>query len=120
MTCLIRRYIRRSGPRSWSWESTNLSLREDGYEDGYGAASSANQSENQQRGHGVNGTRLNEHGDDGLAQSTTSGSPIAVRTFLARRVSRMTMIGVRQMLSENQIERYGMPAQSCLINSVDW
>ena len=46
--------------------------------------------------------------------------PIPVRTFLARRVSRMTMIGVRQMLSENQIERYGMPAQSCLINSVDW
>lgn len=75
MTCPIRRYIRRSGRRSWSWESTNLSLRGNGYEDGYGAASGANQPENQQRGHGVNGTRLNEHGDDGPAQSTTSSFP---------------------------------------------
>ena len=47
-------------------------------------------------------------------------SPIAVRKFLACRVSRMTVIRVRRTLSESEIERYGMLAQSYLTNSVDW
>ena len=56
-------------------ESTNLSLREDGHKDAHCVVPSADQCKNQQRGHSVNCTRLDEHGDDGLVQSTASASP---------------------------------------------
>ena len=74
MTCSIRRYIRR--PRLW--ETTNLSLREDDQEDTRNGVLDAPRSDNQQRIHGVKGTRLNEHGDDSLAQSTDSSYPQGV------------------------------------------
>ena len=71
MTCLIRRYIRRAR----LWESTDLSLREDDQEDTINGVVDAPGSNNQQRAHGVKGTRLNEHGDNSLTQSANSGYP---------------------------------------------
>ena len=45
--------------------------------------------------------------------------PMAVQTFLVCRTSRMTIIRVRRMLSESEIEKYGTVAQS-LLSWVFW
>ena len=63
--------VRRSGLR----ESTNLNLSEDRHEDIHSGVPRAPRSNNQQRAHGVKGTRLDEHSDDGFAQSADSGYP---------------------------------------------
>ena len=72
MTCPIRPHVRQSIQRSGSRESTNLSLSEDGQEDG--RSSDARPSNNQQRTRGVKGRRFDERCNDGLAQSTNSSS----------------------------------------------
>ena len=46
--------------------------------------------------------------------------PMAVRTFLVCRTSRMTIIMVRMMLSEREIEKYGMVDQSLPVGFKDW
>ena len=46
--------------------------------------------------------------------------PMAVRTPLACRVSRMTIIRVRRTLSESEIEKYGMAAQGFVVGPVAW
>ena len=71
MTCSILRHI----GQSQLWESTNLGLREDGYEDTRNGILNAPRSNNQHRAHSVKGTRLDEHGDDGLAQPIDSSHP---------------------------------------------
>ena len=54
-------------------ESTNLSLRKDTQEEtGSDGVVGVPRPDNQQRGHCVKGTRLDEHGDDGLGHSTHS------------------------------------------------
>ena len=62
---------------SQSWEITNLSLIEDGQEEIHNGAAFDDTpcSDNQQRAHSKNGTGFNEHGDDGLVQSTDSSHP---------------------------------------------
>ena len=63
-------------PNIRSRESTNLSRREGGYEETHNEVSvSAHRSKNQQRARGVEGTRLNEHGDDGLGQTADPSYP---------------------------------------------
>ena len=74
MTCQIRCHIRRSVRKSRSWESTNLSLSEDGHIDARGVVSGVSQCKNQP-GHATNGIRLADHGDDGIVQSTASDFP---------------------------------------------
>ena len=62
----------------------------------------------QQRAHSKNGTRLNEHDDSGLVQSTYSSHPqCGVRVFLACTMSRITIMRMRR-LSESEIEWYGI------------
>ena len=59
-------------------ETANLSCRENRYEETRNGVSSGvgdKRSKNRQRNHGVKGTRLDEHGDDGLGQSTNSSHP---------------------------------------------
>ena len=46
--------------------------------------------------------------------------PKAIRMFLARRMSRMTIIRVRTTLSESEIEMYGTVDLSLLVGSEDW
>ena len=76
MTCPIRRYISQPVRIPQQWGRTNLSLIQDGQEEIHnGALASAPGSNDQQRTHGENGTRLNEHGDNCLAQSTDSSHP---------------------------------------------
>ena len=75
MTCPIRRHISQPVRRSKIRESTNLSLGEDGEEDVHNIILDGQRYNNQQRSHGVEGTRLNEHGGDGLAHSTDSAYP---------------------------------------------
>ena len=67
----IRQLVRRSGSR----EGTNLSLSEERDEDDHIVVPGDPQYDNQQRVDSVKGTRLDEHGDDGLGQSTDSGYP---------------------------------------------
>ena len=74
MTCPICRYISQPTRMPQSWESTNLSLIQDRQEDIHNGTFTP-RCDNQQRAHSENGTRLNEHGDDGLGQSTNSGHP---------------------------------------------
>ena len=65
--------IRQPVRRSQSCESTNLNLGEDGQEEiRNGVYVGAPRSNDQQRAHSIKGTRLNEHGNDGLAQPTDS------------------------------------------------
>ena len=76
MACPIRRHISRPVRRSGMIQkSANLSLGEDGEEDVHSIILDGQWYNNQQRGHGVEGTRLNEHGGDGLAQSPDSADP---------------------------------------------
>ena len=78
--------------------STNLSLCENGQED-----IRSGSSKNQQRGHSIKRRTLNEHGDDGPVQSTDS--PVAARMFLLCRMSKMTIMRVRRILSETEIAK---------------
>ena len=71
MTCSILRHI----GQSRLWESTNLGLRKDDHEDTRNGILDAQRSNNQHRAHSVKGTRLDEHGDDSLAQSIDSSHP---------------------------------------------
>jgi len=74
MTCPFRRHIRQSVQRSGrSRESTNLNLSEDRREEKRGWVFDGPRYDEQQRAHGEQGTRLDEHGSDGLVQSTESG-----------------------------------------------
>jgi len=86
ITCPIRCHIRQLTKRLWLWESTNLNLCKDWEKDIHNEASSdwnigirsrvvydrGQSSDDQQRAHGENGTRLDEHGGDSLVQSTIS------------------------------------------------
>ena len=56
-------------------EITNLSLRENEQEKVCNIVSGAPRSDEQHRANGVESTRLDEHGDDGLAQSTDPSYP---------------------------------------------
>ena len=63
-------------PNIGSRENTNLSRREDGYEEIHnGVSVSAHRPKNQQRARRVKGTRLDEHGDDGLGQTVDPSCP---------------------------------------------
>ena len=73
MTYPIRRHIRQPVRRSRSWESTDLGLIEDGHEDDRSAVSNKPRYDSQQRAYSVQRRRFDEHGDDGLVQSTHSG-----------------------------------------------
>ena len=76
MTYPIHRHISQPVRIPQSWDSTNLSLIEDGHEQIYnGAYTCTPWSNDQQRAHSENGTRLDEHSDDGLVQSTDSSRP---------------------------------------------
>ena len=47
-------------------------------------------------------------------------SPMAVRTFLVCRMSRMTIVRVRMTLSDSEIEMYGMVDHSLPVGCEDW
>jgi len=55
------------------WESTNLNLTENRVGQILGLAFGSVRSNSEQRGHSEKSTRLDEHGGDGLVQSTDSG-----------------------------------------------
>ena len=61
--------------RSRLWESTNLSLREDGEETFGDVVVGTPRPKNQQQAHSEKGTRLNEHGDDGFGRFTDPTYP---------------------------------------------
>ena len=73
MTCPIRHRVSWPVRRMGSWKSTNPGLGEDGWKCALNYSTPPPQ--NQQRAGGVEGTRFNEHGDSGLAQSTDSNYP---------------------------------------------
>ena len=75
MTCPIRRHISQDVRGLGLRESANLNLNEDGCEDNPYEVSGAQRPNEQQRAHRVEGTRLDERGDNGLAQSTNSSYP---------------------------------------------
>ena len=75
MTCPIHSHIRQPVQRSGSRESINLSLTEAGQEDVHSNVSSGPRYNEQQLIYSIKGTRLNEHGDDGLVQSARSNYP---------------------------------------------
>ena len=58
-----------------SRESTHLSLKEDGHEYLRRTASSNEQSNHQQRAHGIDDAGFNKHGDDCPAQPASSSPP---------------------------------------------
>ena len=69
MTCPTHHRIRQPVLRPGSRKNTDLSLRADRHEEIHnGIFAGTPRSNNQQRAHSVKGTRLNEHGDDGLGQ----------------------------------------------------
>ena len=57
------------------WESTNLNLREDGQEGIPNGRRGTPRSNNQNRAHRVQGTRLDKHGYDSLGQSVGPTPP---------------------------------------------
>ena len=57
------------------WKRADLSLGEDGEEDVHNVIVDGQWYNNQQRAHGVEGTRFNEHGGDGIAHPTDSTDP---------------------------------------------
>ena len=58
------------------WENTNLSLRENKEEETRnGVVPGAPRSDHEHRANSIEGTRLDEHGNDGLAQSIDSSCP---------------------------------------------
>ena len=63
-----------SRDRGW-WESTHLNLTDDSCEETPSGTPSAQWSNDQQRVHSIEGTRLDEHHDDGSAQPTDPGNP---------------------------------------------
>ena len=71
MTCPIRQPVRGLGPRG----STNLSLRQEVREEIMNVVIGGVRPNNQQRADSEEGTGLDEHGDDGLAQSANSANP---------------------------------------------
>ena len=75
MTCPIHHHIRQPIRRVRSWEGTNLSFGKDRYENVRSTVPGARWSKNQQRAHGVQGRRLDEHGDDDPVQSIGSTVP---------------------------------------------
>ena len=75
MTCSIRPHIRQPALRSRSLESTNQSLRDGGHEETPNKVSGTQRSNDKQRVHSIEGTRLDEHDDDGLAQPTDPRHP---------------------------------------------
>ena len=73
ITCSVPHHIRRIARRSQSWRSTDLSHREDGLGDLLDVAVGAPwQSNEQNHAHSEEGTRLDEHDDDGFVQSADS------------------------------------------------
>ena len=74
MTCPIHRPISQPVRRSGIQTIANLSLGEDG-EDVRNVILDGQRYNNQQRVHGVEGTRLDEHGEDGIAHCTDSTDP---------------------------------------------
>ena len=60
----ICRHIRQPVRRSRLWESTNLSLIEDGPEETFNRVLGAPKSNNQQRVDSIKGARIDEHVDD--------------------------------------------------------
>ena len=76
MTCPIHRHISQPVRTPQSWKRTNLSLIEDGQEEIHnGAFAGAPGSNDKELAHSDNCIRLDEHGDDGLVQSTDSSHP---------------------------------------------
>ena len=75
MTCPIHRQVGKPVRRSQSSESTNLNRREDVSKEILNGVSSGPCSDDQQHTRSVEGTRLDEHGDDGGAQSADSSYP---------------------------------------------
>ena len=69
MTCPVRRHMRQLVKRLRSWDSTNLSLIEDRQEGICNGAIGAPRSNDQQRAHSIEDTRLDEHSDNCRAQS---------------------------------------------------
>ena len=75
MACQIRRHISQPVRSSGTRENTNLSLGEDGEEESHNVIFDGQWYNDQQPAHGIEGTRLDEHGGDGIAHSTDSTYP---------------------------------------------